>query len=106
VEAPQAALSVSRCRYEEVGDDPEFAANPSNNVQFVGMFSLPRNFPLVYKVFSTSNTVQKLVEEVSHQIDHENPQEVPNTPLSELKWISHYDTVVDQVIGDLVRLFS
>ncbi|KAF4435983.1 hypothetical protein F53441_13347 [Fusarium austroafricanum] len=103
VEAPHAALSVSRCQYESVGDDPEFAAGPSNDIQFVGMFALPRNFPLVYKVFSTSDTVQKLVEELSHQISRENPQEVPNTPLSELQWTAHYDPVVNQVIGDLIE---
>ncbi|KAF5661955.1 hypothetical protein FCIRC_11653 [Fusarium circinatum] len=97
--APFTALSVIKYQPEAARDVQKVAANTVDDIH---MFALPTSFPLVYKVFDVTDAFRQLLQEVSHRITYESPREVPNTPLLELRWIEDYDTLVDQVIGDLV----
>ncbi|KAK2936400.1 hypothetical protein FoTM2_004346 [Fusarium oxysporum f. sp. vasinfectum] len=65
--------------------------------------ALRDGFASLFKAFDTSETLQKLVEEVRDVVDHQRRWEVPNTPLLELQWTLHYDVVVDQLVGHLIQ---
>ncbi|KAF5717154.1 hypothetical protein FMUND_5972 [Fusarium mundagurra] len=97
--APYTALSVIKSQPESAGDDQKVSVNPADNLDTL---ALRKSFPLVYKVFSVSDAVQQLLQEVTHRINYEGLRKVPDTPLLELQWIDNYDIIVDQVVGDLV----
>ncbi|SCV48892.1 uncharacterized protein FFB14_10589 [Fusarium fujikuroi] len=97
--APYTALSVIKCQHESARDVEKVAVNTVNDVH---IFALPTSFPLVYKVFSISDVIQQLLQEVTHQITDESQREVPNTPLREFQWMNEYDIIVDGVVVNLV----
>ncbi|KAG4268358.1 hypothetical protein FPRO04_12464 [Fusarium proliferatum] len=73
------------------------------NLQSHDTLALHAGFASLFKVFNTSEALQKFVEEVREVADHQRRREVPNTPLLELQWTLHYDAVVDQLVGHLIQ---